>query len=89
MPTLSEFYGIKIMMYYMDTQQHDTPHFHAFYGEHEVSIAIESGEAIIGHLPRKKLKLVQAWTEIHYDELIMNWQLASSGEAIQKINPLK
>jgi hypothetical protein len=56
MPTLSVFYGIKVMMYWMDSEQHHRPHFHARYAEHEASIAIESGDVIAGHLPRKKLK---------------------------------
>jgi hypothetical protein len=32
MPTISEFFGIVIRMYWDD---HPPPHFHALYGEHE------------------------------------------------------
>jgi len=32
MPTISEFFGILIRMYYDD---HNPPHFHVFYGEYE------------------------------------------------------
>ena len=35
------------------------------------------------------MKLVQAWIEIHNDELIANWSLAINGETIFKIEPLK
>lgn len=35
------------------------------------------------------MKLVQAWIEIHREELIADWELASNGEAIFKIDPLK
>jgi hypothetical protein len=35
------------------------------------------------------MKLVQAWIEIHNDELIADWELAIAGEAIFKIDPLK
>jgi len=35
------------------------------------------------------MKLVQAWIEIHRDELMANWELGSQGEAIFKINPLR
>jgi hypothetical protein len=37
MPTVSEFFGIIILMYYND---HAPPHFHARYGDHEVLIQI-------------------------------------------------
>ena len=35
------------------------------------------------------MKLVQAWIEIHTDELIADWDLAINGETIFKIDPLK
>jgi hypothetical protein len=33
--------------------------------------------------------LVQAWIEIHKDELLADWELAIDGENIFKIDPLK
>ena len=42
-----------------------------------------------GSLRRAKLKLVQAWIEIHQDELMSDWELAVSGQQIFKIDPLK
>ena len=47
------------------------------------------GEAFKGELPKKQDKLVQAWIEIHKDDLLANWKLASEGEQIFKIEPLK
>jgi len=35
------------------------------------------------------MKLVQAWIEIHQDELMADWELASQGEPIFKIDPLR
>lgn len=35
------------------------------------------------------MKLVQAWIEIHNDELMADWELTIKGEAIFKIDPLK
>jgi Domain of unknown function (DUF4160) len=32
------------------------------------------------NLPRKQLRLVQAWIELHRDELMADWELAASGE---------
>jgi Domain of unknown function (DUF4160) len=81
-------YGIIIRMYLIDNQHHNTPHFHAKYAESEASIRIEDGEILVGDLPRKQLRLVQAWTELHKDELQADWELAVSGENPYKINPL-
>lgn len=35
------------------------------------------------------MKLVQAWIEIHNDELMADWDLAINSETIFKIDPLK
>ncbi len=35
------------------------------------------------------MKLVQAWIEIHQEELMADWELATEGETIFKIDPLK
>jgi len=52
-------------------------------------LAIPEGDVLEGELPRNKMKLVQAWIEIHQDELLADWELASQGEAVFKIDPLK
>lgn len=39
MPEVSRFFGIVIGMFY---KEHGVPHFHAVYGEHEISVEIES-----------------------------------------------
>lgn len=46
------------------------------------------GEILAGDLPRKQLRLVQAWIELHRDELMADWELAVSGENPYKIAPL-
>jgi hypothetical protein len=89
MPTISMFYGILILMYFYDDKKHHVPHIHAEYGKHHVSIAIADGSVLAGSLPKQKLKLVQAWVEIHKDDLMANWKLAVSGEPVFKIDPLK
>lgn len=87
MPIISMFYGIIIRMYLIDNQHH-FPHIHAKYAEFEASIAIADGEILAGKLPRKQLRLVQAWIELHQDELLADWELAVSGETPYKIIPL-
>lgn len=89
MAILSMFYGIIISMYYMDSKQHHTPHIHVTYQGKEAVISIPDGELIDGEIKTNKMKLIQAWIEIHNDELMANWELALKGENIYKIDPLK
>jgi hypothetical protein len=44
---------------------------------------------LAGALPPGKTRLVQAWIEIHREELLADWQLAVIGEEVFKIEPLK
>jgi hypothetical protein len=88
MPIISMFYGIIVRLYLLDNQQHHLPHIHARYAEFEASISIDEGEILSGELPRKQLRLVQAWIELHRDELLADWELAASGELPYKIAPL-
>ena len=89
MPAISMFYGIIVYLYYLDTKQHKLPHIHAKYQEMEAVINIPEGTIIGGSLPPNKLKLVEAWIEIHKEELMADWELAVQGEPVFKIEPLK
>lgn len=89
MPTISLFYGIVVSLYYFDNEKHHTPHIHAVYQDFSGVFDIISGEMIEGDLPRNKIKLVVAWIEIHKEDLIADWGLASTGQAVFKIEPLK
>ena len=76
-------------MFFFDNDKHNLPHIHVRYAEFNASIDIETGEIIVGELPRKQLKMVQAWVEIHRDELMANWLLAIEGNTPFQIEPLK
>lgn len=89
LPTISMFYGILILMYFYDNKKHNCPHIHVEYGEYEATVAIEDGVILSGDLPSAKMKLVQAWIEIHREDLLANWKLAVAGEPIFKIDPLR
>lgn len=89
MPTISMFYGILVLMYFRDNRQHNLPHIHVRYQGDEASIAIEDGVLLDGKLPPKQLKMVQAWIEIHKEELQVDWQLAVNGEDPFRIAPLQ
>lgn len=89
MPTISMFFGILIQMFFEDNDRHHLPHLHARYQGARVSIAIEDGAVLDGVLPPRQLRLVQAWIEIHRDELLADWELAVGGEELFRIDPLK
>ncbi len=88
MPTISMFYGIIIRMY-CAPKEHAPAHFHAFYGDYKAVIEINTCEIIDGELPRKQLRLVLAWAELHQEELRADWKLAMDSELPFKIEPLK
>ena len=69
-------------------REHGVPHFHAVYGEHEISVEVET-RRIHGHFPPRALKLVLEWTELHTSELLENWRLAKQGQALKGIAPLE
>ena len=83
------FYGIIISMYLFDNQQHKLPHVHVKYQDDEAVFSIEDAELIAGKLKPNKMRLVQAWMEIHKDELMADWELAINGQEIFKIDPLR
>ncbi len=86
MPTISMFYGILIKMYNND--EHNPPHFHAEYQGHHAVFNFE-GDILEGEMPKKQVKIISAWAEIHKEELLANWELASNKQPLYKIDPLK
>jgi hypothetical protein len=89
MPTISMFYGILILMFFRDNLRHHLPHIHARYQGNEAAVSIEDDIVLDGSLPPKQLKMVQAWIEIHKEELFVNWDLAVTGETPFRIAPLQ
>jgi len=89
MPVISMFYGIIVLMYYFDNRRHQQPHIHVQYSDEEAVVSIPDGTVIEGSIKSSKLKLVQAWVEIHQDELMADWRLATNGQSLFKIEPLK
>lgn len=89
MPVISMFYGVIVMMYYFDNRRHNMPHIHVKYGDEEAVISIPDGTVIEGVIRANKLKLVQAWVEIHQESLMADWDLAINGQEVFKIEPLR
>ena len=84
-PEISLFGGIRVTMYYND---HNPPHFHAEYNGMNAVVDIQNGYVIEGALPRRQLKLVLAWAELHQDELMQNWELSREKKQLVNIAPL-
>lgn len=79
MPSISEFFGITIYIYYVHGR-HNAPYFHARYQGSDASFSIETGEVFAGSLPSKVIKLIQEWTERHRSELLENWERVQKHE---------
>lgn len=88
MPVLSVFYGIIVRMYREVGGKHNMSHIHVEYSGDEAVVALD-GRVIEGEIPKSKMKLLEAWMEIHHDDLEANWKLLSNGEQIFRIDPLK
>ena len=85
MPEISKFYGIIIYMYIDD---HNPPHFHVWYDDYQAEVTIKDG-IVRGEMPRRALRLVYEWLDLHRDELMETWERLSNSEAAKKIDPLK
>jgi Domain of unknown function (DUF4160) len=85
MPELSRFLGIVI---YMNWADHPAPHFHARYGDFEITVEIASG-VVAGKFPKRALRAVLDWLDEHKAELMTNWDLATSRKALMSIAPLE
>jgi hypothetical protein len=86
MPTISQFFGVSIRMYYDD---HAPPHFHAYYGSDAAVVEIETLQLKEGSLPRRALALVLEWAVIHRSELLEDWKLAEAHQPLNEIEPLE
>lgn len=83
------FYGIIVRMFYFDTDKHKAPHIHVQYGDQNAVISIPAGIVLNGKIKPAKLRLIQAWIEIHRDDLMADWKLAVDGQKVFKIQPLR
>ena len=85
MPVLSRFYGIVVYMNYRD---HEPPHFHARYQDQEVLVELESG-IVTGSFPKRALRFLLEWMDLHREELEKNWYLAKDHRPLEGIEPLR
>jgi hypothetical protein len=84
-PEICRFLGIVIYMLYDD---HRPPHFHAEYGQYKITMEINTG-VLQGRFPRRALKALLEWYELHRDGLLENWELAEQHAPLNRIPPLE
>jgi hypothetical protein len=89
MPELSRFFGIVIRMYSEAGTSHHVAHFHAYFQDESAVFSLRPIELIAGSLQRKERRLVEAWAELHAEELLFDWQRLHSGRPALPIEPLK
>ena len=85
MPEISRFLGIVIAMYYRD---HATPHFHAIYGDFEITVEVTTGQ-VNGQFPKRALAHVLEWSTLHRQELLDIWALARASRPLPRVEPLE
>ena len=78
---ISRFYGICVSMYFMD---HNPPHVHVAYGEHEAVYDIATLSVISGSIPTRANNLFLEWARDHKDELQEIWD----SQNFRKLPPL-
>jgi hypothetical protein len=89
MPEITRFFGIIVRMYAESGVPHHRPHFHAYYQDSVAIYAIDDVELIGGRLPRPQQRLVEAWAELHRQELLANWERLQTGHPPERIDPLR
>jgi len=89
MPELSRFFGIIIRMYAEPFAPHHCPHLHAYYQESVAVYALDPVGLMSGSLPLRQQRLVEAWAEMHQQELLAAWHLLQQGRRPSAIAPLQ
>lgn len=62
--------------------------FHGKYGDYEITVDILTG-IVEGRFPKRALRHVMEWHEIHKNELLEDWDLCRRRENPKEIEPLE
>ncbi len=85
MPELSRFLGIVIGIF---PREHPPPHFHAVYGDYQITVEIKTG-VVQGTFPKRAMRHVLEWYDEHQQELLEAWDCIQAGNYPSKIKPLE
>ena len=86
MPEISRFFGIVVRMYFDD---HNPPHYHAWYIGQEARVGVDTIDVLSGDLPRRARSMVVEWAALHQQALMQNWNALQSSGQSQRIAPLE
>ena len=89
MPELARFFGIIVRMFTEVGGPHHLQHFHAYYQDEVGIFGIEPVELLAGNFPRRQRRLVEAWAELHQEELQADWARLQAGQKPTPIEPLR
>lgn len=84
MPTVCQFNGIVITMYYND---HAPPHFHARFAGQVMEVAIDPVRVLAGQLPPKQQAQVLEWARRREQDILDNWARARAGQPLLPVLP--
>jgi hypothetical protein len=88
MPTISEFYGIKIYIYWNDRRHQNAPHFHAEYNGINAAFDLR-GNLLVGKLPRRAQILIKELALENQPQLLDAWECAVNLRNLPTIRGLK
>ena len=63
--------------------------FTPYYQDHVGVYSLDALELMGGSLPRRQQRLVEAWAELHQQELLADWQRLQQGKRPVPIRPLE
>jgi hypothetical protein len=75
-------------MYFVDANQHHTPHIHVESNGKTASVSLD-GRVLAGQIDKRKLTVLQAWMLLHEEELKAAWQSLLNAEPFGTIEPLR
>lgn len=84
MPVIARFYGLIIKMFLLGTE-HNPPHIHVVYGEHNATFEVRTALMTEGDLPPRAQAMVIEWINLHQHELIEIWET----QEFKTLPPLK
>jgi hypothetical protein len=70
MPCVGRVNGIDFYLYADD---HNPPHVHVFYAEHEVLLVIATGTIYAGSMPRPQLADALGWLQMNRQKVTAEW----------------
>ena len=82
MPEISRFFGVRIAIFY---DEHNPPHFHAWYQGFRAAYSIENSERLKGKMPENLNRIISKWARKYKKDLTNNWNLAKNKRPLKKI----